>query len=317
MKFPVLLSACLLSLNAMAQQETLSCPSTPYILSTPEDYDHGRYAPAEIDRFYDGGSFIASVDGEDDDNHDGHADWLAQPAWVAYHLKAYESPRGSKYAPSFKRPSRWYRTATFDDERLEFGTNKRMDDSYRGDGKVWNRGHLAQRADANRLGPEYGCNTHVFENAIPQAATLNQGIWLGLENYISSLANEKGEVWVVTGPVHLGAPFDTIGDVDEIPVPIPDAVFKVVFMETEQGVQALSFMYPNKYEELPTGYLTGSCQRDKEYDHTPYITSLDTIEQLTGLTFFADVEMDLSEVKQAKATGLPAVNAKNEVGYCS
>lgn len=48
--------------------------------------------------------------------------------------------------------------------------------SYKGVGNTWNRGHLAKRTDANRLGAEYGCNTHVFTNAIPQHAKFNQGI---------------------------------------------------------------------------------------------------------------------------------------------
>lgn len=132
---------------------------------------------------------------------------------------------------------------------------------------------MAQRADANRIGEAYGCNSHVFANAVPQKPELNQGIWLALENYISSLANQRGELWVVTGPIYeKGAPLETIGDTQrkEIPVAIPDKLFKVVFMEGDAGVEVLSFIYPNKYDKPPPNYLSGNCQRDQRYDHTPF-----------------------------------------------
>ncbi len=296
-----------------------ACPSTPYILQTPEGYDHLRYAPAERERMYDGGGFVASVDGFDDDNGDGNKEYLVQPTWVAYQLKAYKSPRGSNFAPAYKRPRDWYRISLFDEERKKYQTNKRIDNSYDGVGRIWNRGHLAQRAGVNRLGEEYGCNTHVFANAVPQKASFNQGIWLGLENYVSSLANERGELWVVTGPVFdYGHPLETIGEWDkkEIPVAIPDKMFKVVFMERENGVEVLSFIYPNKYEDLPEQYLSGNCQRDKIYNHTPYLVSLSEIESATGLTFFAHSPIDLSEFKAVRATGLPTLNSENVVGYC-
>ncbi|MFC1336161.1 MAG: DNA/RNA non-specific endonuclease [gamma proteobacterium symbiont of Clathrolucina costata] len=306
-----------LSLQVLANDG--NCPSTPYILQTPPGYDHLRYAPIEKERLYDGGSFVASVDGADDDNGDGENDYLVEPNWVAYHLKSYRSPRGSNYAPAYKRPRDWYRIPLFDEERKYYRTNKSIDNSYDGVGRVWNRGHLAQRADANRLGEEYGCNTHVFANAVPQKASLNQGIWLALENYVSSLANQRGDVWIVAGPIfEQGHPIETIGDQGrkEIPVAIPDEIFKVVFMEQESGVEVLSFIYPNKYEQEPANYLSGNCQRDQRYDHTPYIVSLSDVERATGLTFFGDVDMDLSEFKAIRATGLPSIDPENAVGYC-
>lgn len=315
----VLLASAFTSLWSSAN-ETSACPSTPYILKTPNGYDHLRYAPAESERIYEGGSFVASVDSYDDDDGDGSPDYLVQPSWVATHLKAYHSSRGSNYASSFKRPREWYRIALFDEERKFYATNKQIDKAYKGVGKVWNRGHLAQRADANRIGEAYGCNTHVFANAVPQKAEFNQGIWLGLENYISSLANQRGELWVVTGPIYKkGEPLETIGDPlkKEIPVAIPDKLFKVVFMETDIGVEVLSFIYPNKFGSAPPKhYLSGNCQKDKRYDHTPFIVSLIDVEQATGLTFFSDIEMDLKQFKKKRATGLPSIDSKHAVGYC-
>jgi len=299
--------------------ETRICPSTPFILPIPVGYDHNRYAPVQKERLYEGGSFVASVDSYDDDNEDGKAEYLVQPAWVAYHLKEYRSQRGSNYAPSFKKPRNWYRIELFDEERELYGTNKRVDDSYDGVGKVWNRGHLAQRADSNRLSEAYGCNTHVFANAIPQKAGFNQGIWLGLENYVSSLSNQRGELWVVTGPIYIKeGDIKTIGDRNrnEIPVAIPDFLFKVIFMESDIGVEVISFIYPNKYDVIPSEYQTGKCQRDRQYNHIPFMVSLFEVEQMTGLTFFADSIIELEKFKKVKATELPVLESQNIVGYC-
>ncbi len=66
----------------------------------------------------------------------------------------------------------------------------------------------------------------------------------------------------------------------------------------------------------PSHYLTGNCQRDKQYDHTPFIVSLDDVEQATGLTFFSDLYMDLEEFKKARATQLPSLSELSVVGYC-
>lgn len=296
------------------------CPDTPYILTVPADYDHLRYAPAPIEREYSGGSFVASLDGPDDDNSDGKGEYLGQPNWVATHVKAYRSPRDSMYPPSFKRPKYWYAIPEFNVERKHYKTNKYIDDSYRGQGDTYNRGHLAMRADSNRMRPEYGCNTHVFANAVPQYWALNQGIWLALENYVSSLANERGEVWVVSGPVfEKGKRISTIGDAHkkEIPVAVPDALFKVLFIEGARGVEVISFMFPNKFErETPEAFKKGDCEKDVAYDYSEYLVSLGDIENKTGLTFFPDSESDLIEYKKLIAKILPTFKKKNAVGYC-
>ena len=297
-----------------------SCSGKGYDIVLPNGYDHTRYAPSPMERLYVGGAFIASVDGFDDDDNDGDSDLLAGPQWVAYHLKAYSgSTTSNNYAPGWDRPSKWYKAKIFDVEREYFQINKRIDDSYRGVGSTWNRGHLAQRADANRLSPEHGCMTHSFANAVPQAAKFNQGIWLGLENYIAGLANQKGELWIVTGPIYVDNS-DVIGDRDqsgkhtEIPVAIPEALFKVVFWEEANELKSLSFVYPNKAEY--SGYLTGRCSRDKLYDHRPFLTTLSDVENQTGLQFKTLSEGDRMMLASYKASSLPSISDQNKVGQC-
>ena len=312
----------LLTISLSVNAEKLEkCPSTPYLLPDAKNYHHMKYAPSHKGRLYDGKAFVASIDTKDDDNGDGIAEYLAQPEWVSVHLKAYHTERPSGYAPGFKRPGNWYKLSIFDEERKHYKTKKRIDNSYDGIGKIWNRGHLAQRADSNRISEEYGCNTHVFANAVPQAAKFNQGIWLGLENYVASLSNEVEELWVVSGPIYIpGQEIEYIGETEkhEVPVAIPDKMFKVIFVELKDGsgVQAYSLIYPNKFDELPEFYKTGRCSADKTYDHNPFLVSLAQVELEADIKFFPDVEMDLSAFKNIKAEYLPFLNEEHKVGYC-
>ena len=200
-----------------------------------------------------------------------------------------------------------------------YRTNKTVNASYSGSGDRWNRGHLAMRADANRIAPQYGCNTHVFANAVPQTPILNHGIWLSVENYVSSMANQRGELWVVAGPIYFrGKVFASIGEANkqEIPVAIPDALFKVVFLEQPEGVEVLSFIFPNTFDSAPQEYKTGNCDSDTDYDIQPFIVSLLDVEQATGLTFFTDSDEDLSAYKSQRAIALPAIHREHAVGYC-
>lgn len=294
------------------------CKSTPYDIEEIEGYDHLWYAPAESERLYFSPVFVASLDGPDDDDlhlrgdHDG--EYLVQPQWVAVHIKAYVDNDSDGYAPGWERPTNWYRLDIFDDEREEFDTRKRVNESYKGIATKWNRGHLAQRADANRMGPEYGCNTHVFTNAFPQDARFNQGIWLGLENYLSGFANEMGEIWIIAGPI-FDEISETIGDQGEILVPIPQKAFKVVVWEEGDEVDVMAFIYPNIHDH--ENYKTGRCSSDKTYDHTPFLMSVAAVEEATGLTFFYDFSAaDQRLLKETRYIELPEVQSKNFVGAC-
>jgi endonuclease G, mitochondrial len=142
------------------------------------------------------------------------------------------------YADGFDRPSKWYELSKFADVASEPGvTDLRLDDSYGGEGTIWNRGHMATRNLVNRLSSEAGCNTHTFANAVPQFWSLNQGEWLALENYTGALANEYGEAWAISGPIFLpNLKVETIGGEGETKIPIPHALFKVIVFEVDGDI---------------------------------------------------------------------------------
>lgn len=300
-----------------------SCRSFPYKVETPEGYNHKKFAPAQVERFYDGGGFIASVDGADDDDinlkGDVNGEYLATPEWVSYHLKGYTGSGNQGYAPGWDRPKHWYQIRLFNEEREVYKTDKSIDDSYTGIGRVFNRGHLAQRADMNRISPEAGCNSHVFANGVPQAASMNQGIWLGLENFISGLANAKGDVWVSAGPIY-DKPLRFIGEKhkNEIPVAIPNALWKTVTWIEGGNLQWRAWIYPNVAASTKPSYRTGNCQKDKEYKHQNFLVSLQDIQDKTGLTLLPQFAGDVREtILNYKHETMPILEDKFKVGACN
>ena len=226
---------------------------------------------------YDG---TISAAGEDDDNGDGKGEYLAQPNWVAYHLKRTEI-----YESYSKR--KWYRLDLFDVERKRSSSNKPIDKSYSGEGSASgcksgdkihiDRGHLAKREDLNRLGGEYGCNSHVFANAVPQNCSQNQhDSWAELEDKIAEIVNDQNnninEAWIVAGPIYeKNKKVRWIGDDDEVPIAVPDALFKVVYFETEV--------------DFPSIYAFRFANQPDDKDYCKNLKPLKDIEDDTGLSF--------------------------------
>ena len=69
-----------------------------------------------------------------------------------------------------------------------------------------------------------------------------------------------------------------------MPVGIPDAFFKIVVREGDGQVVVLAFIYPNQDNGDHGGY-----------EHSAYLTSVDQIEELTGLDFLAVLDDELEE----------------------
>ena len=220
----------------------------------------------------------------------------------------YESPK-----PTTARP-KWYES-----EDLRFVldqpgvTRRKLDDSYRGVGSTWNRGHLAMKSHGSRLGWRQGCNTHFFSNAIPQFHTFDQGDWLDLEAYSGAVANKFGTVWVIAGPVfRVGIAVATIGDEGEVPVPIPHEVFRILIKDPADPRAALpdvlAFLYTND---------AGDCARcgtaGHVYDHVDNLVTVKSIEEATGLTFFKNLALNKKrsrrdeQLRQLKETAASAL----------
>ena len=304
----VMMVACM---SRGAAAERFICEShrgaSPYPAAVTPNYDHDRYAPNEKEVIKRFGAYVSSFDRADDDNGDGAGDLLAVPEWVAYELKGVSPNAAGHYEEpdiSIKRPADWYKAPGLSflwTDRADV-TKKRIDNSYDGIGRVWNRGHLAMADHAQRMSWQASCNTHFFWNALPQAADMNQGPWRHLEDYTAAAANKFGRLWIIAGPVfEKDKAIGFIGEAKkgEVPVAVPHALFKVVVRETEGGnVDALAFFFPQAYEEDSAGQpspletwvnCSGAKKAGHVYDHRPRLTSVAKVEELTGLTFFPGV----------------------------
>lgn len=261
-------------------------------------YDHDRLNTQPKDQVREFRVFTVLFDGGDDDNRDGKKEAWGVPEWVSYQIKKWEG--GDRIPTVRKRPRPWFT----DDQLFADGLAPNDWSHTMSDGgfretypDYFVRGHLCTKMIAARMGLAADWNTHTLLNAVPQRSRFNGEIWLDLEKTTAAWAQRYGEVWVITGPIcGDDSPYAFLGDRDgELPVAIPEALFKIVVKEDGSRLDVLSFIYPQ----------IGPRYFEKEYDHTRFLTTVDKIELLTGLDFFSDLpERKETAIEKAQATKL-------------
>jgi len=258
-------------------------------------YQHDKWGTSSSGIIKEFRAYTSSFDSGDDNNKDGLSDAWGVPVWVAYEVKKTQD----KCIKTYDRPAKWITDASLfkqglmpNDESYAYPSNftKKCKDWF-------SRGHLAMKMLVERLGEEAGWNSHTFYNAVPQRQLFNAGIWLDLENITAIWAQEYGSVWVITGPIFADKlPHAHLGEADEFPVAIPDALFKIVVKEgaNPERPDVLAFIYP----QVGAGYYRG-----KPFDHSRYMTTVDEIEKLTGVDFLVRLpknnerEIEANEVR--------------------
>ena len=272
------------------------------------DYDHARFAPEEdIRQRFEG--FEVSFDSDDDDGRLG-TNLLRVPHWVAQEIRRWQPPANERENDDAwclntgERPD-WFT----DDDLFEAGVAP-DDDSYRNSG--YDRGHMAMKLLVERLGQHAAYCTHTTLNAIPQRSRFNQQVWQDLENLTGAWAQIYGRIWVIQGPVFYPnmAITSWIGDEGELRVAVPDAAFKIVIRARTEveagalgdGLEVLAFIYP----QLGPGYFRPRT----DYRHERFLTTVDEIEQLTGLDFRLSTDRAVErslERRRAEAIWEPSV----------
>lgn len=140
----------------------------------------------------------------------GHDAVLREPLWSAEHLTA----AGVAEALAAKR------AGTFHPEKLLPKADRAELADYRC--QPFDRGHLTPVGDFGQADLEN--DTFTLANMVPQAPALNEGLWAGIEGAVRQLAQQDGEVYVVTGPRFAPAPPLMNGR-----VAIPAATWKAVY----------------------------------------------------------------------------------------
>lgn len=175
------------------------------------------------------------------------------PVWVAQHLTSHKVKGAAKRSNDFKP-----------DADLEQGKRAELSD-YKGSG--YDRGHMAPAADM-AWDEQAMSESFYLSNMVPQAGVgMNRGIWMELEKKVRRWAQQRGELYVYSGPIYEREP-KTIG---RNHVAVPRYLFKVVL--DPQQKEAIAVIMPN--EKLNTG------------DMPRFLVNVREVEKQTGLDFFS------------------------------
>lgn len=188
------------------------------------------------------------------------------PYWVAWHLTADhadgEWPRDNNY---------------YEDE--DISKPRATDDDYKGSG--WTHGHMCPAAD-NKWDEVAMRESNLLTNICPQHASLNSGLWNGIERNCRKWAKKYGDLYIVCGPVLLNKEHETIG-LNKIVV--PEAFFKVILCLKDKP-KAIGFIVKNN---------EGTKKKDQ------YVNTVDEVERITGIDFFPALPDDIENEVEAKA----------------
>lgn len=175
-----------------------------------------------------------------------HSGVSRTPLWSAEHLTRESLKKKSKRSNDF-----------YEEEMLDNDERSRLSDySHSG----YDRGHMAPSADMPTKLAQHECFT--LANMVPQNQQSNRGVWAAIENTTRALAKEKGELYVITGPLFTGSSPQRLKN----RVMIPTKIYKAIYdPSTKKGA----------------AYLVDNTSSD--HYETISITQL---EQLSDIRFF-------------------------------
>lgn len=193
------------------------------------------------------------------------------PYWVSYHMQEDYLWRKVERTDDF-RP----------DARLPEAQRAELSD-YRHSG--YDRGHMVPADDMARSAQTMS-ESFLLSNITPQIGPgFNSGIWSSLENKAQKWTAERGHVWVIAGPLFLEN-YYVIGN----GVAVPTHFFKIIasYSSENESMDAIAFLLPharNHGEALPQ-----------------FITSIDKIEEVSGLDFFHELDDPIEVALESQAS---------------
>ena len=192
-------------------------------------------------------------------HHEGYSLSYSEPheqaEWVAYELKKSQLSNSDFKRPYFEM-----------DKAVETGSAHWK--NYKNSG--YDRGHLCPAGDRNYNQFAHD-ETFLTSNISPQKHEFNSGIWNRLEQKVRYWAHKHDGVFVVTGGVLRGN-MKTIGDEQ---VAVPNQFYKILLDANNGKVKAIAFLMPHQDSDKPL--------RD-------FVVTIDSIEKLTGIDFFLELE---------------------------
>jgi endonuclease G len=165
-----------------------------------------------------------------------------------------------------------------------FVRQPKADGTFTYDGFGFDRGHLAPSADF-RWSATALSESYYYSNMTPQRPEFNRESWAELEGLLRSIVDqEKKPFYVITGPI-LNENLPVI-EKSVNKLKIPEYHYKIIVDLSTGTPRGMAFLMPNK-----------KC----ESRMSNYVVSIDSIEKLTGLDFFPNVDEQLETTIEAKA----------------
>lgn len=181
-----------------------------------------------------------------------------QALWVFYELDRNETHAIAKRKDDFR-----------EDPLVRTGSASLAD--YKSSG--YDRGHLAPAADM-AFSEEAISESFYMSNMSPQEPSFNRGIWKKLEAQFREWAAADGSLYIVTGPVLVPG----LAKMGDNQVSIPNFYYKVALDFDADELGAIAFLLPNQKLDL---------------ELESFVVSIDSLESITGINFFAGLDDDL------------------------
>ncbi|WP_435315511.1 DNA/RNA non-specific endonuclease [Cellulophaga fucicola] len=209
------------------------------------------------------------------------------PNWVSWHLSTAwtgSTVRCNCFKSDQDLPSTFFKTTTSD------YTNSGFD-----------RGHICPSADRNG-DPDSNENTYYMTNIAPQAPDNNRRSWANFESYLRTLIDDDNEIHIIAGVTGIGGTgsngyFATISNGE---ITVPDSFWKV------------ALILPNGSNDISrvttaTRVIAINVPNDQyiSTDWTQFITTVDSIELLTGYDILENIPDAIENVLEATADNGP------------
>lgn len=204
-------------------------------------------------------------------HHSGYSLSYSEPheqaEWVAYELKKSHLSNADYKRPYFEV-----------DNAVKTGAAHWR--NYKNSG--YDRGHLCPAGD-RKYSKEAHDETFLTSNISPQNHDFNAGIWNRLEQKTRYWASKYDGVFVVSGGV-LEYGLKTIGEEE---VSIPNQFYKVLIDNNNGNTKVIAFLLPHMESDQPL---------------YKFVTSVDHIEQLTGIDFFSELDDTIEDKLEASSS---------------
>lgn len=145
----------------------------------------------------------------------------------------------------------------------------------------YDKGHMAPAADM-KWSPQAMEASFYFSNICPQHPQLNRRGWKKLEEKIRDWAIADSAIIIICGPIITKQP-KTIG---KNKVAVPQQFFKVVLSPFAKPMRAIGFLFNNRQAVEPL---------------STYAVTIDSIEHLTNMDFFAPLPDEIENKIEAEA----------------